>query len=336
MQILNQLSQLAPLLQSHRRFVLLSHARPDGDAIGSELALKAVLEEMGKEVTALNEDGVPDNLKFLDGWEGVEKPGSESVEAEVVIALDTANRERLGAGCLRVTKDVPVWVNIDHHISNEKYGDHIYIDDQAAATGEILFQLIKELDLPLPDRARDALYVAVSTDTGSFQYSNTTARTYEMAADLVRRGVPVGPLNSAVYHDFPFRRVELLQALLQTLGRSEDGRISWWALTVETKKKLGIRPGDSEGLIDILRAVQGVVVCIFFEEIPDGTIRVSTRSKDERVNVCEICAEFGGGGHRMASGARMEGPLEDAQRQVIEVAQAVINEAGIEPFSEHQ
>ena len=334
MQIVSKLSELAPVLEAHQRFVILSHARPDGDAIGSQLAFKLILEALGKEARALNEDGVPDNLRFMEGSDAVEQPGEEPVEAEVVIALDTANRERLGARCLELTKDVPLWVNIDHHVSNEKYGDYVYVDDRAAATAEIVFEMVRDLGWPLPDAARDALYVGVSTDTGSFQYSNTTGRTYEMAAELVRRGVLVGPLNSAIYHDYPFRRVELLQALLAAMGRSEDGRISWWGLTMETKNRLGIRPGDSEGLIDILRAVQGVVVCIFFEEIKDGTIRVSTRSKDERVDVCTICAEFGGGGHRMAAGARMEGPLDRAQDQVLAVAQATIADAGIGPYSE--
>ena len=143
---------------------------------------------MGKEVVALNEDGVPDNLQFLEGWEDIQLPGGR-VDAEVFVALDTANQARLGAGCLEAVKEVPLWVNIDHHVSNECYGQLVFLDVEAAAVGEIIHRLITELDLPLPAAARDALYVAVSTDTGSFQYSNTRAATLEMPWYSVRLGL---------------------------------------------------------------------------------------------------------------------------------------------------
>lgn len=309
-------SNLAPLLADHERFVLLSHTRPDGDAIGSEVALKAVLEAMGKSVLALNEDGAPENLSFLEGARSVEQPNGP-VDAEVVIALDTANRERLGANCLEAVQEIGLWVNIDHHISNEEYGDYVLVDATAAATGEILYTIITELDLPLPAVARDALYVAVSTDTGSFQYSNTTVRTHRMAADLVGRGLDVATLTARLYHDYPYRRVELLRALLETMQLTEDGRIAWWTLSRETKERLGIQAGDSEGLVDVMRAIQGVVVCAFVEEMPDGKVRLSLRSKSTAVNVCDICAQFGGGGHALAAGARMRGPLDDAVARML-------------------
>lgn len=320
-----QIADLASVLQDHHAFVLLSHTRPDGDAIGSEIALKAVLQAMGKSVRVLNEDGTPDYLCFLGGSDEVERP-QEPVEAEVVIALDTANRERLGAGCLEAVSAVPLWVNIDHHISNEEYGDKVLVDATAAATGEILYQIITELALPLPDEARDALYVAVSTDTGSFQYSNTGVRTHQMAADLVGRGLDVGTITAQLYHNHPFRRVELLTELLGTLQRSEDGRIGWWTLPMAVKERLGIEAGDSEGLIDVMRAIQGVVVCAFVEEMPDGKVRLSMRSKDTAVSVCEICGTFGGGGHALAAGARMRGPIKEAVERMLAATQAALGE----------
>ena len=313
-------SGLSEIVSGHEHFVLLSHTRPDGDAIGSEVALKSVLEELGKSVRALNEDPVPDNLLFLNGTEGIERP-SGAVETEVVIALDTANRERLGEECLTVLSEEAIWVNIDHHISNENYGDHLLIDPKAAATGEILYGLIQELNWPLPNVARDALYVALSTDTGSFQYSNTTVCTHQMAADLVGRGLDVASLTARLYHDYPYRRVELLRALLETMQISEDGRIAWWTLSYETKDRIGMQAGDSEGLIDILRAIQGVLICGFIEEMEDGKVRLSLRSKSSAVSVCDICAQFGGGGHTLAAGARMRGPLQDALARFLQAAQ---------------
>jgi len=313
-------SHLSEIVSNHENFVLLSHARPDGDAIGSVVALKAVLESLGKTVVGLNEDAVPDNLRFMRGAEGLQCP-SGPIEAEVVIALDTANRERLGAKCLDSLGEGKIWVNIDHHISNENYGDYWLIDDKSAATGEILYEIVKELNWPLPDIARDALYVALSTDTGSFQYSNTSGRTHKMAADLVERGLDVAALTSRLYHDYPFRRVELLRSLLETMKLTEDGRIAWWTLSCDTKARIGMQAGDGEGLIDVLRAIQGVLVCGFIEEMDDGKIRLSLRSKNSSVNVCDICAQFGGGGHALAAGAKTLGPLSEAVSRFLEVAE---------------
>ena len=158
---------IGEIVSAHERFVLLSHTRPDGDAIGSEVALKSVLESLGKSAQALNEDGVPDNLTFMAGSEQVERP-SGPVEADVVIALDTANRERLGGNCLEAVGEGKLWVNIDHHISNEEYGDHFLVEPGAAATGEVLYGLFRELDWPVPEVARDALYIALSPTRDRF------------------------------------------------------------------------------------------------------------------------------------------------------------------------
>jgi len=321
------LADLRPVLSEHASFVLCSHSRPDGDAIGSVVALKAILQAMGKKVVVLNEDGVPENLQFLKGGEDVVVSDGSPVEAEVFIALDTANKARLGARCLAAGAEVPLWVNIDHHVSNEEYGDLVYVNERAAAVGEIVYDLAMELGLPLPDEARDALYVAVSTDTGSFQYSNTGGRTLRMAADLVERGVAVGEINSAIYHDFPYRRGELLKELLGTLERSGDGRVAWWVLRQEVKDRLKIQAGDSEGLVDVMRAIRGVVACVFFEELKDGDVRISMRSLTTKVNVCEVCAAFGGGGHVLASGARQGGPVEEVMPRVLAVLTKAV-EAG--------
>lgn len=327
------LSDLGPVLDAHRSFVLCSHTRPDGDAIGSALALKAVLEAGGKEVVVINEDGVPEHLQFLRGWEEVVVPDGTPLEAEVFIALDTANKARLGARCLAAVAGIPLWVNIDHHISNEEYGDLVYVDERAAAVGEIVYALTQELSLPIPDLARDAMYVAISTDTGSFQYSNTRVATHRMAADLIGRGVPVGEINSLIYHNYPFRRVELLTALLGTLERSEDGLVAWWLLRQEVKESLQIQPGDSEGLVDVMRAIRGVVACVFFEELKDGDLRISMRSKTGQVDVCKVCAQFGGGGHVMASGARRGGPTEEVMREVLAALQGAVATADLDSIS---
>ena len=309
--------EIGAWFDQYESFVLLSHVRPDGDAIGSQIALGFALEAAGKKVRLINEDGLPDNLSFMDGSDRIETPPAEPIEVDVVIALDTATKPRLGANVLAAVGHCERWINIDHHKSNPGYGDLNHIDDSSPATGQILYNLITALDLPMPDETRDAIYVAVSTDTGSFQYPGTTAATYEMAADLTRKGLDVGKINSLTYHNHPMRRVELMRSLLNTLEVKSDGRLAHWELTWETVIRLELKPEDSEGLIDIVRAIQGVIVAVFFEELHDGKIRVSMRSKDRRIDACKVCMEFGGGGHSLAAGIRMPGPLSDAKEKVL-------------------
>ena len=317
---------IGEVLRQHQSFVLLSHVRPDGDAIGSQIALGFALQAAGKSVRLFNEDGLPESLSFLRGSERIEIPPAEPVVADVVIALDTATRPRLGERCLLAVANVKLWLNIDHHISNPGYGDLNLIDGTSPATGEILYELILALGLPLPEESRDALYVAVSTDTGSFQYPSTTAKTYDMAADLIRRGLDVGTLNSNTYDNHPYRRLELLRALLNTLERSADGLVSHWTLREATRRELALNAEDSEGLIDVIRAIRGVQVAVFFEELPDGKTRISMRSKDRRYDVCQIATEFGGGGHCLAAGIRMQGPLDVAKASVLDAIQRRIRE----------
>jgi bifunctional oligoribonuclease and PAP phosphatase NrnA len=310
-------AEFGEVVAGHSSFVIMSHVRPDGDAIGSQVALGFALRAMGKTVHLVNEDGVPESMAFLKGSETVTTPPAGPLEVEVAIALDTATKPRLGENALNAASKAKLWVNIDHHISNPAYGDLNIIDGTSPATGQIIYQLIRALDMPLPPETRDAIYVAVSTDTGSFQYGSTTAATYELGADLIRLGLDVGKINADTYDNHPFRRLELMRELLNTLEISADGKISNWELRDAVRIKLGLQPDDSEGLIDLIRAVKGVRVAAFFEELDGGKIRVSMRSKDKGVNVCDVAARFGGGGHALAAGIRMTGPLEDAKAKVL-------------------
>jgi bifunctional oligoribonuclease and PAP phosphatase NrnA len=319
--------EIGAILSRHQSFVLISHVRPDGDAIGSQLALGYALIAAGKSVRLINEDGLPENLAFMAGSERIETPPAEPLDAEIAIALDTATKPRLGERALHAASRAKIWLNIDHHISNPAYGDLNLIDATSPATGQIIYQLIIALGLPLPAETRDAIYVAVSTDTGSFQYPSTTALTYDLAADLIRRGLNVGAINSSTYDNYPYRRVELMRVLLNSLERSADGKIAHWQMHDQTRLDLGLTPDDSEGLIDLIRAIRGVQVAAFFEELPDGKIRISMRSKDRRTDVCEIATEFGGGGHALAAGIRMAGPLAQAKSQVLAAIQRRLDAA---------
>ena len=317
-------------IEDHNSFVVVSHVRPDGDAIGSTLALGHALEQLGKSVRYLNNDGCPPSLKFLPGSEKVEISREVGVlDVEVAFTLDTAAHARIGEESLEAIKNAKLLINIDHHISNPGYGDLNYIDSKSPATGQIIYELLIALNLPISEISRDSIYVAVSTDTGSFQYPGTSQRTYEIAADLVGQGLDVGEINQLTYDNQPYRKVELMRALLNSLDRSHDGLLVWWNLRMKTKNELGLVDDDTEGMIDFIRSVEGVVVAVFFEDLDGGKVRVSMRSKDSRVNASEICGVFGGGGHSLAAGIRMAGPLEDAREKVLLEIREAIKRVGI-------
>lgn len=311
------LSQIADLIRSKQRFVVMSHIRPDGDALGCTLAMGLCLRALGKDVTMWNEDGCLEKFTFLPGNELVSKPAAEPQSFDVAIVLDTAVRDCVG-NCLASVAHADTWVNIDHHISNPRYADLNHIDSTSPATGQILFELFHGCGLPLTREMAENLYVAISTDTGSFQYPSTTARTYEIGAELVKLGVRVGELSQRIYESYPRRRIELLKSLLNNLAFTSADRVASFSLTQAVSKNLGVIPEDNEGLIDTIRAVQGVLVAAFFEELEDGRVRVSLRSKDAaHADVCKVAQQFGGGGHTLAAGIRMTGPLDAAKQKVL-------------------
>jgi bifunctional oligoribonuclease and PAP phosphatase NrnA len=317
-------SEIARVFREHQRLAVLGHVRPDGDALGSQLALALSLQQLGKEVRVWNEDGMLEKYSFLPRAELLTKPPAAAEDFDVAIALDTAIQNRLGTA-LGSVRSAKIWVNIDHHPSNPRYGDLVYIDPQAPATGQILFELMKSEGFPIDLEVAENLYVAISTDTGSFQYSNTTARTFEIAAELVRAGINVGKVSQHLYENYPRRRIELLRELLGTMRFEGGGRVASFSLSLKTAANLGVLPEDNEGLIDHIRAIRGVVVAIFFEELADGKVRVSMRSKSEKVDVCAICQKFGGGGHTLAAGARVRGTLSEVEQQVLEAVCDVVN-----------
>jgi len=315
--------EIGRAFREHQGFAILSHVRPDGDALGSQLALALSLRQLGKDIRVWNEDGMLEKYSFLARAQLLTKPPSGPEDVDVAIALDTAIQNRLGT-TLQAIRTAKIWINIDHHPSNPGYGDLVYVDPTAPATGQILFELIKSERLPFDRAIAENLYVAISTDTGSFQYPNTTARTFEIAAELVRAGVDVGRINQQVYENYPRRRVELLRELLRTMRFEGGGRVASFSLSLKTAAELGVLPEDNEGLIDHLRAIRGVIVAVFFEELTDGKVRVSMRSKSEKADVCAICQKFGGGGHTLAAGARVRGTLAEVEQKILEAIYNVV------------
>jgi len=310
--------QIGKVLREHQHFAILGHVRPDGDALGSQLALALSLQQLGKDVRVWNEDGMLEKYSFLPRAEMLTKPPATAADVDVAIALDTAIQNRLGTA-LAAVGSTKIWINIDHHLSNPGYGDLVIVDVSAPATGEIIFNLIKSQGLPFNHDIAENLYAAISTDTGSFQYPKTNARTFAIAEELVRAGgLDVGKISQQLYENYPRRRLELLRELLRTMRFTAHDRVASFSLSLQTAADLGVFPEDNEGLIDHLRAVRGVIVAVFFEELAEGKVRVSMRSKDETVDVCAICQKLGGGGHTLAAGARIRGGLAEVEEKVLE------------------
>ncbi len=310
------LAQIAEVLRQNRRFVIMSHIRPDGDAIGCAVALALSLREMGKEAAVWNHDGPLDTLAFLPGSNLVTKPPRHPEEFDVAISVDTSTHPRLGDSPAAV-KSAKLWINMDHHVSNTGFGDLVYIDETAPATGQVIYELISSTGMPLNQSIAENLWAAIATDTGSYQYSNTTARTFEIGAALIRAGVRVGKISEALFQTHPRRRLDLMRLMLNGMKYTCEGRVASFALTRAAYDEVGAVPEDTEGLIDTLRSTEGVQVAVFMEEMDNGKVRISMRSKDPRHDVCAICAKFGGGGHTLAAGARVTGSLAEVETNLL-------------------
>lgn len=323
-------AEIASAFRKYRSFCVMSHHRPDGDAYGSQLAVALCLRELGKEVTVWNEDGLLPKFRFLPQAELIHAPAEDArpKSFDCLVAVDCSTFLRLGRP-LRKMGEVKRTINLDHHHTNERYGNLVHIAD-APATGELLYELFVAERLPFTPEMAECLFVAISTDTGSFQYRGTSARTYEIAADLVRRGADVAKLSQACYDTQPLRRTHLLRDVLNDLQLSAGDRVATAAVSLAKAAELGLEPGDTEDIINHLRAIDTVQVAAFFEEMRvlssgQPAVRTSLRSKSDAFDVSAICGQFGGGGHRLAAGARIAGSLDDVRQRVTAAIHAAIN-----------
>jgi bifunctional oligoribonuclease and PAP phosphatase NrnA len=315
MATLKRISQILTAIERSRSFCVVGHVRPDGDCIGSQLALAQSLRNLGHQVVCWNADPVPQKLAFLDTHQLFRQP-TPGHSFDCVIATDCASLDRLGrtADCIQQRK---IFVNIDHHQGNTLFGDLNWVSHRSPSTGELIFRLIKSAGWTITPTIADCLYTAISTDTGSFQYATTKPATYQTAAELVQRGANLARICDEVYQSSPLRRIRLLQHLYSRFRLSPDQRIAYLWLRKTDYSRTGAQPDDSEGLIDHIRAIEPVVVACLFEELEPNLTRISLRSKNDQVDVNQIAALFGGGGHRAAAGARIQGPPITVQRRVL-------------------
>lgn len=312
--------EIGEQLRANESFLILAHLRPDGDAYGSTLGLAHSLRTLGKDVIACNEDGMNDFYRFLPGSDTLIPTPEQPPEAtRLIIALDCGDPRRLGDRFAVWNR--PPDINIDHHISNPGYGKLNLIDDTAAATAHLLARLLREEKLPCPPQAAAALFVGLSTDTGSFRFQHTSAETFHLAAWLVEHGADARALAEACYKSYPPGRLMLLRAALNDAKLVDDDRIAYYHITGEMYARCGATPNDAEGIIDTIQSVRTVEVAFMVEDIGDGFRRCSLRSRGE-VDVQEIASLFDGGGHRQAAGLRSRLPLADLEAQLLEAIRA--------------
>ena len=309
------IDRILEIIREHKTFCIVGHMRPDGDCIGSQVALALALRAEGKKVTVWNQDAIPQKYKFLNAANLFEKP-KRGEKFDCVIATDCASFERLGkvGECLGERK---IFINIDHHVSNTRYADVNWISPREPSCGELIYRLIKVARWPITKPIADLLFTAISTDTGSFQYATTRPGTFHAGAELVTRGANLAQICNEVYQSYPVSRAKLLKHVYSKFRLSPDEKIAWFWLKQKDFNRTGAESDDTEGLIDHIRAIEPVVVACVFEEVEPAMTRISLRSKSDLVNVSEICKQFGGGGHPAAAGARIPGTPLSTQRKVI-------------------
>ena len=308
--------QIIRELKAAKTVAIGGHMRPDGDCIGSQMAIAYALAHLGKKVTVLNQDEIPKKLAFLDPKQILSKPSKKTKSYDCVVSTDCATYERMGSACETIRKR-KILINIDHHASNSRYGDISWIDSNSASSGELIFRLFKQAKWPINPLIADCLFTAISTDTGSFQYATTQPSTYHAAAELVTKGANLARICEEVYQSHPLSRVKLQKHLHNSFKLISDNQIAYFWIRQTDYKKAGAMPDESEGLIDHIRDIEGVKFACLFEEITPEITRISLRSKLSEIDASTIAVSFGGGGHRSAAGARISGKQQTIQRQVL-------------------
>lgn len=316
-------------MRGGRRFLVVSHANPDGDAIGSSLALARILRGAGRECQVWNRGPIPTVYRALPGADamhiGPEPPAGLAEAFDLCVVLECPTLDRTGvAGHLN---DLPL-LNIDHHLGNSGYGAATWVVPEAPAVAVLVAELARKLDYSIDPAAASCLLVGLATDTGGFRFANSTPTAFRAAADLVAEGASVEQVSLWLHESQPEGAVRLLGELLATLQRhGEDGRVASVHLTFAMFERAGAQPGDAEGLVDVPRSIAGVQAVALLREVGPDAWKVSMRSRGT-VDVEAIARRRAGGGHRNAAGCRVAGPLEAAREAIVADLLAATRENG--------
>ena len=304
------LAETGDLLKAAKKLVIVSHVSPDGDTLGSSLALMHALRMLGKEVIMNVDDDISTVYSFLPGIAEYRRfAPEESVDADLLVIVDASSADRAG-NAMDVVKS-PAVLNIDHHKTNTRFADYLYLDSDAAATAEIIYSLLLEMGIKLTRNIATCIYEGIYTDTGSFKYSNTTSNTLKTAAELLKYGV--NPSSISDNMELKSRsQVEMLRKALETLTFLKDGKIAY----IEIPLELYDHNIETDTFISYPRYVEGVEIALLFKQVEENLTRVSFRSKE--IDVAKIALSFGGGGHKKAAGCSIYAPLKEAEKVILE------------------
>lgn len=308
-------ARIRDAILARHRFLLTSHARPDGDSIGSQLAMAFALDALGKAVRIINADPAPEHYFEFPGMDRIEIATGvpAGVEADAVIVMECGDLSRTGVQGL----EGRFIINIDHHVGNGMYGALNWFDGSAAACGEMVFDIIRALDVPLDLEIATHIYLAVLTDTGSFHHSNITPRTFDICRQTVEAGVNPAAMARRVFDSNSFGKLKLIGALLDRMELLDSGRLAVLYLDDAMLEACGCTHNDTEGVINLPLTAREIQAVVFFRVAADGRIRVSMRSKYD-VDVRLVANAYGGGGHTNAAGFTVDGPLARIRGEVLE------------------
>ncbi len=311
--------EILNIIRGRKKVIILPHIHPDGDTLGSALALKNALSSLESEVFIVLDDLIPSNLKFLlDDKDIMSTSSFLSLQAnpDLIITVDSSDVDRLGSrvSLLNLTEDI---LNIDHHRTNTYYGKYNLVDENASSCGEIVYKIIKELGITINKSIAAYIYVSLSTDTGSFKYSNTKPETLRIAADLVEVGIDKMRIITELYQNRPIHKIRLLTDALSTLEIHYNGKLSVMTIPLKVFDKNNTHPSEADGIIEYGRDIEGVDVAVLLKELEPNNIKVGFRSKYD-FDVSLFAKSFGGGGHRKASGCTIFDSIENAKKTIIE------------------
>ena len=309
------LTRISRIVAECQRFLITSHVRPDGDALGSEIALYLALRSMGKEVFIYNQDSVPETYGFLPGSEAVSGQLGDVNGYDAIFVLDCSELDRVGRLAEAIKKARYV-INIDHHVTRGGFADICLVDPDASSTGELVYRLLKEIKAEVTPDIAVNLYTAILTDTGSFHYSNTGVESFRIAAELVAAGADPSVIAQNIYESNPLAKVRLFKKAIQTLELEWDGKIGSMSVFQQMLREAEAKTEHTENFVDFVRAIKGVEVAVFYTEMEDSFFKVSLRSKG-LINVEIIAGHFGGGGHPNAAACRIYGDLEYVRSHVM-------------------
>lgn len=302
---MDDLITISEMIKKGNNFLLVSHINPDGDSIGSQLALAKVLTDFGKKVTILNQHPVPEIYKFLNGSENIKNEISFLENFDIAIVLDANDKKRLGDVVNKVLRKIPFKINLDHHIGNNKFGQLQHLDPEASATAIIVYDLIVHLNAKIDRDIAECLYAGIMTDTGSFHYLNTDTKSHLVVADLIKYGIIPNKIYEKIYEIYNMVTIKLLGLALSSIETDKTGKIAWMKIRQYDYNLTSLTNGETESFINYLQMMKGVKVSLFFREFLNDkyqlVTKVSFRSKED-VDVNKIASIFGGGGHSHAAG----------------------------------